>query len=76
MCIKTPALHKRQRFDDNKKEETALKKCQWFDKCDNEEGQSLDKNESEVKDNRYILLPLLALPPSYQKEPNCLSDVS
>lgn len=36
--IKMPEMHKRQRFDNSKSEETIVKKCQRFNKHDNEKG--------------------------------------
>ncbi len=48
-CIKTAAVLKRQRFEDSESDETEprVSKRQRVDVYDNEEGQGLDKYESE-----------------------------
>ena len=61
MCIKTAAVRMRRRYDNGKSEEIALKKRQRFDKHDDEEEQCLDRNESEVERDKYVLLPFFAL---------------
>lgn len=75
VCLKKPAVLKRQRFDDSESKETAPKKRQQFDVRNNKEGQSLDENESKVKGNRYIPLPSPTLPSVSQKKSNRPSDL-
>lgn len=50
-------------------------KCQQFDDCDNEKGQSLDNYKSNGKVDRYIFLLFTALPLVFQQESNRLSDL-
>lgn len=52
-----------------------LKRQRW-NEDDNKEQQNLNKYKSNNYDNRYVFLPLTILPPSSQKESNCLSDLS
>ena len=65
--IKTPAVLKRQRFEDSENKETKprVSKFQYVDVDDNKEGQSLD--EYEDKDEReelgYVPLPFVIPPP-------------
>ena len=76
-CIKTPALLKRQRFEESGSDKTKLKrsKCQRLDERDNEKGNSLDKDESEIEGARYVLPPFVPLSPLSRKVSNRLSDL-
>lgn len=67
---------KRQWFDDSENKKTVSKKCQHFNKHDNEKMQDLNKNETEVEGNRYIFFSFLILFLFFQKELNNLSDLS
>ena len=76
-CIKTPALLKRQRFEESGSDETEPKesKHQRLDEHDDEEGNNLDKDEGEIEGARYILppfIPLLLLPQKVSNRPSNL----
>ena len=66
---------KLQQFDDSESEGTAPKKRQRFNERNNEKGQGLNENESEVKGDRYVPLSSFALPPLPRKRLNRLSDI-
>lgn len=57
-----PAILKRQQFKDSGNDKTGLKelKRQNFDKHNNKEENSFDKNKSKIKNARYIF-PLFIL---------------
>ncbi len=65
------AVLKRQRFEDNKSEETEprVSKRQRVGMHDDEKGLSLDKYEDEGEDVGYVPLPFVAPPPP-RKESN------
>ncbi len=73
---KTPEMLKRQQFEDSGSNKTEPKssKRQQLDSHDDEEGEGLDKFESEGegKDIRYVPLPFVAPP---QKESNRPTDM-
>ena len=75
--MKTPELLKRQRFKESGSDETEPKesKRQRLYECDNEESNSLDKDEGEIEFARYVSLPFIPLPPLLQKVSNRLSDL-
>ena len=77
-CMKTPALLKRQRFEESGSDETEPKgsKRQRLDERDNEEGNSLDEDEGEIEGARYVPPPLVLLPPLPRKVSNRPSDLS
>ena len=76
-CIKTPALLKRQQFEESGSDETESKgsKCQHLDERDNKERNSLDKDEGEIEGARYVPPPFIPLLPLPQKVSNRLSDL-
>ena len=63
--MKTPVLLKRQRFKESRSDETKPKgpKRQRLDERDNEEGNSLDEDEGEIKGAKYVPPPFVPLPP-------------
>ena len=64
VCVNTPVVRKRQRFNNSENKKTASRKRQWFDEHDNKEGQGLDQNGSKIEGDRYVpLSPLALLPP-------------
>ena len=71
------AVLKCQQFEDNKSDKTELKgsKCQRLDKCDNEEGNNLDKNEDKIKGIKYVSLHFVLLLFFPQKVSNRPSDL-
>ena len=76
-CMKTPALLKRQRFEESGSDETEPKrlKRQRLDERDDEEGNSLDEDEGEIEGARYVLFPFVLLLLLPQKVSNCPSDL-
>lgn len=76
-CMKTPALLKRQRFEESGSDETEPKglKRQRLDERDDEEGNSLDEDEGEIEGARYVPPPFVPLPPLPRKVSNRPSDL-
>ena len=76
-CMKTQALLKRQRFKKTESDETEPKgsKRQHLDERNDKEGNSLDKDEGEIKGARYVLSPFVPLSPLPQKVSNRPSDL-
>ena len=77
MCIKTPAVLKRQQFEESGGNRTEPKrsKRQRLDERDNKEGYSLDEDEGEIEGVRYTPFPSILLPLLPQKVSNRLSDL-
>lgn len=75
--MKTPALLKRQRFEESGSDETEPKgsKRQRLDERDDEEGNSLDEDEGEIEGARYVPPPFVPLPPLPRKVSNRPSDL-
>lgn len=75
--MKTLAVLKHLQFGDNINDKMKLgeSKRQHLDEQNNKERNSLDKDESEIKDVRYILSPFISLFPLFQKESNRLSNL-
>ena len=61
--IKIPAILKRQQFNNNEIEKTALIAYKYyrFDERDNKEGQNFDEDESDGNGDRYVSFSLNAL---------------
>ena len=76
-CMKTPALLKRQRFEESGSDETEPKglKRQRLDERDDEEGNSLDEDEGEIEGARYVSPPFVPLPSLPRKVSNRPSDL-
>ena len=55
------AMRKRQRFNNSKSKDKIPKKRQQFNKRDNEEKKSLEKNKDKVENDRYIPFTPLTL---------------
>lgn len=68
-------MSKYQWFDNSESEKTAPKKHEQFDEHNNKKGQDLDKNENEIKGDRYIPLSFSAFLFSPQKKSNHLLDL-
>lgn len=73
--IKTPAMLKRQRFNDSESKKITSRKRQQFNEHNNKKRQNLDKNKSELEGDKYIPLPLFAFFFPLEKESNRLSDL-
>ena len=75
--MKTPALLKQQQFEESRNDKTEAKgsKRQCLDEYDDEEGNSLDEDESEIEVARYVLPPFIPLLPLPQKVSNRPSDL-
>ena len=76
-CMKTPTVLKCQQFEESGSDKTETKgsKRQRLDNCDNEEGNTLDKDEGEIEGTRYVHPLFVPLRPLPLKVSNRLSDL-